>query len=73
MFKLVHDWLRNEENGRWMLVIDNAGDAAVLSPGGEGEDEDALKQHLSIYIFATKQARFSASDKPNQARGDAGR
>jgi tetratricopeptide (TPR) repeat protein len=32
VFKLVHDWLRNEKNGRWLLVLDNADDAGVLSP-----------------------------------------
>ncbi|RYN15404.1 hypothetical protein AA0112_g12764, partial [Alternaria arborescens] len=32
VFKLVHDWLRDAKNGRWLLVLDNADDAAVLSP-----------------------------------------
>ncbi|KAK7186084.1 TPR domain protein (kinesin light chain), partial [Paraphaeosphaeria sporulosa] len=32
VFKLVHDWLRNEKNGRWLLILDNADDAGVLSP-----------------------------------------
>ncbi|KAI0571336.1 hypothetical protein A1F96_08973 [Pyrenophora tritici-repentis] len=38
VFKLVHDWLRDAKNGRWLLVLDNADDAAVLSPtdGGSG-------------------------------------
>jgi hypothetical protein len=31
VLKLVHDWLRNEKNGRWLLVLDNADDAGVLS------------------------------------------
>ncbi|KAF2181395.1 hypothetical protein K469DRAFT_262846 [Zopfia rhizophila CBS 207.26] len=57
VFKLVHDWLRDEKNGRWLLVLDNADDAAVLSPpssssqktqayGGSG----GLRQHLSRYL-----------------------
>ncbi|KAI8930569.1 hypothetical protein NX059_012179 [Plenodomus lindquistii] len=46
VFKLVHDWLRDAKNGRWLLVLDNADDAAVLflTDGG------ALQQHLSRYI-----------------------
>lgn len=28
--KLVHDWLRDVRNGRWLLVLDNADDVAVL-------------------------------------------
>ena len=30
IFKLVHDWLRNEKNGKWFLVLDNCDDAGVL-------------------------------------------
>ncbi|KAI1664793.1 Kinesin light chain [Pyrenophora tritici-repentis] len=46
VFKLVHDWLRDEKGGRWLLVLDNADDAAVLSP----TDDGALQQHLRRYI-----------------------
>ncbi|TIA27933.1 hypothetical protein D6C78_10968, partial [Aureobasidium pullulans] len=31
VFKLVHDWLR-DKSGQWLLVLDNADDATVLSP-----------------------------------------
>ncbi|KAF2467718.1 uncharacterized protein BDR25DRAFT_233833, partial [Lindgomyces ingoldianus] len=31
VFKLVHDWLRDKSKARWLLVLDNADDAAVLS------------------------------------------
>ncbi|OCK97191.1 uncharacterized protein K441DRAFT_470289, partial [Cenococcum geophilum 1.58] len=30
VFKLARDWLRDEKNGRWLLVLDNADDAVVL-------------------------------------------
>ncbi|CZR51282.1 related to kinesin light chain [Phialocephala subalpina] len=30
IFKLVHDWLRDERNGKWFLVLDNADDARWL-------------------------------------------
>jgi TFIIF-interacting CTD phosphatase-like protein len=26
IFKLVHNWLRNEKNGKWLVVLDNADD-----------------------------------------------
>ena len=32
VFKLVHDWLRDKKNGQWLLVLDTADDADVLSP-----------------------------------------
>ncbi|OCK76426.1 HET-domain-containing protein [Lepidopterella palustris CBS 459.81] len=30
VFELVYGWLRNENNGKWLLVLDNADDAAAL-------------------------------------------
>jgi len=31
VFQLVYNWLRNEKSGKWLLVLDNADDTAVLS------------------------------------------
>jgi tetratricopeptide (TPR) repeat protein len=63
VFKLVHDWLRDAKHGRWLLVLDNADDAGVLSPlpintqtspadnGGTGSSSSsALQQRLSTYL-----------------------
>ena len=63
IFKLVHDWLRDERNGRWLLVVDNADDAGVLSApadnsqnsqtnGVASTDNGGLKlhHHLSTYL-----------------------
>ena len=42
MFELVHNWLRNEKNGKWLLVLDNADDAAALSlPTSNGQKTQA--------------------------------
>ncbi|KUL85456.1 hypothetical protein ZTR_06752 [Talaromyces verruculosus] len=30
IFKLVHDWLRDSKNGKWILVLDNVDDAHFL-------------------------------------------
>jgi tetratricopeptide (TPR) repeat protein len=38
VFELVYNWLRNEKNGKWLLVLDNADDAAALSlPANNGQ------------------------------------
>jgi hypothetical protein len=61
VFKLVRNWLRNEKNGPWLLVLDNADDADVLSPRpsnsrrSQPNDHDnssssALQQRLSSYL-----------------------
>jgi hypothetical protein len=30
IFQLVHDWLRNDRNGEWVLILDNVDDAGFL-------------------------------------------
>jgi tetratricopeptide (TPR) repeat protein len=60
VFKLVHDWLRDEKNGPWLLVLDNADDATVLSLRSSNSQKlptdhyndglNAPKQRLSRYL-----------------------
>ncbi|KAH7355907.1 P-loop containing nucleoside triphosphate hydrolase protein [Pyrenochaeta sp. MPI-SDFR-AT-0127] len=65
VFKTIHDWLRCENNGPWLLIIDNADDVAVLSPplnnsqkspaeNGSNGDSDTLQQHLSRHLPPSK-------------------
>jgi tetratricopeptide (TPR) repeat protein len=63
VFKLVHDWLRSEKNGRWLLVLDNADDAAVLSP----TDGGALQQHLSRYIPTSRHGSVLVTSRTKRA------
>jgi tetratricopeptide (TPR) repeat protein len=63
VFKLVHDWLRNERNGRWLLVLDNADDAAVFSP----KDSSALQQHLSRYIPFSRHGSVLVTSRTKRA------
>ncbi|CAN9251608.1 unnamed protein product [Alternaria alternata] len=61
VFKLVHDWLRDEKNGRWLLVLDNADDAAVLSP----TDGGAL--HLSRCIPSSRHGSVLVTSRTKRA------
>jgi hypothetical protein len=63
VFKLVHDWLRDAKNGRWLLVLDNADDAAVLSAAGDG----ALQQHLSRYIPSSRHGSVLVTSRTKRA------
>jgi tetratricopeptide (TPR) repeat protein len=49
IFELVRNWLRDEKNGEWLLVLDNADDSAVLDslPGRD-------QHHLSRYLPPSK-------------------
>ncbi|KAK5451874.1 hypothetical protein LTS15_007597 [Exophiala xenobiotica] len=57
IFKLVHDWLRNERHGKWVLILDNVDDAGFLvgsqSTGEEGHTQgldDGSARPLREYI-----------------------
>ncbi|KAH8724692.1 putative kinesin [Phaeosphaeriaceae sp. PMI808] len=49
IFELVRNWLRDEKNGEWLLVLDNADDSTVLGslPGRD-------QHHLSRYLPPSK-------------------
>ncbi|CAI9636435.1 unnamed protein product [Alternaria burnsii] len=63
VFKLVHDWLRDAKNGRWLLVLDNADDAAVLSP----TDGGSLRQHLSRCIPSSRHGSVLVTSRTKRA------
>lgn len=75
VFKLVDNWLREEKNGRWLLVLDNANDAAVLSPTDDGSklssssnsSGNALKQHLSRYLPSSKHGSVLVTSRTKRA------
>jgi len=57
IFKLVHDWLRDERKGKWVMILDNVDDAGFLLEahdtgqdgqvnGSEGRDSRPLASYL---------------------------
>jgi hypothetical protein len=57
IFKLVTQWLRDETKGRWVLVLDNLDDDAVLSTpqvtvarAQSGEVDGQLRRSLLAYL-----------------------
>jgi tetratricopeptide (TPR) repeat protein len=64
VFKLVHDWLRYAKNGRWLLVLDNADDAAVLS---SREGGSALQQHVSSYLPSNRHGSVLVTSRTKRA------
>ena len=43
IFKLMHDWLRDESKGRWILILDNVDDARFLVDAQPDNSENASK------------------------------
>ncbi|KAL9578554.1 MAG: hypothetical protein Q9203_007052, partial [Teloschistes exilis] len=59
--KLVHDWLRDRENGSWLLVLDNVDDVHLsqetgsADPGVQGTSVDnGIAQPMSAYLPHTQ-------------------
>ncbi|KAL5371985.1 hypothetical protein DPSP01_013848 [Paraphaeosphaeria sporulosa] len=77
VFKLVHDWLRDAKNGRWLLVLDNADDIAVFSARASGNRTDggncdcsngrALQQQLSRYLPTNKHGSVLVTSRTKRA------
>ena len=62
IFKLVHDWLCDKKNGRWLLVRDNVDDAGFLFesqsfiPTSQGTGEGGRQsQPLMTYLPRSSQ------------------
>ncbi|KAF9730017.1 TPR domain protein (kinesin light chain) [Paraphaeosphaeria minitans] len=66
VFRMVHDWLRDANNGRWLLVLDNADDAAVLSQA-DGGGGSALQQHLSRYLPSSRHGSVLVTSRTKRA------
>ncbi|KAF2813025.1 TPR-like protein [Mytilinidion resinicola] len=69
VLRLVHNWLCDESNGRWVMIVDNADDSAVFFPPhhgtqsagvsspGQAAVSDFLPQSLNGSILITSRSR----------------
>jgi tetratricopeptide (TPR) repeat protein len=65
---LVYNWLRNEGNGPWLMVLDNADDAGIFYPEGSWNDEPGKDtQRLSRYIPSTGHGLMLVTSRDRQA------
>jgi tetratricopeptide (TPR) repeat protein len=69
VFKLVHDWLCDTKNGPWLLVLDNADDAAVLAPIGDGRSSSSgtLQRHMSTYLPSSRHGSVLVTSRTKRA------
>lgn len=57
IFQLVHDWLWDEKNGKWALILDNVDDAGFLDAPSTDQDghtnsrESGNSQSLVLYLL----------------------
>ncbi|KAJ4367082.1 hypothetical protein N0V83_007612 [Neocucurbitaria cava] len=66
VFKLVHDWLRDEKHGAWLLVLDNTDDATVVCPPSSNSGS-GLRQPLSSYLPPSKHGSVLVTSRTKHA------
>lgn len=55
IFQLVHDWLRDYQKGKWILMLDNVDDASFLvqaqSVGRDGQRNDHIENSRPLITY----------------------
>ncbi|KAH7119994.1 hypothetical protein B0J11DRAFT_492136 [Dendryphion nanum] len=72
VFRLVHNWLRDEKHGKWLLVLDNADDAAVFPPTSkdrslQANEREGVTCHLSSCLPASKNGSVLVTSRTEAA------
>ncbi|KAJ4332642.1 hypothetical protein N0V95_009612 [Ascochyta clinopodiicola] len=68
VFQLVHNWLRNEENGKWLLVLDNVDDATVLAlPASSKDGAHATPRSFTSYLPPSKHGAVLVTSRTRTA------
>jgi hypothetical protein len=71
VFKLVHNWLRDENHGKWLLVLDGLDNAAVLYLRNDQKARDDIidytfKQYLLSYLPSSKHGSILITSRTKQ-------
>ncbi|OWY45267.1 TPR-like protein [Alternaria alternata] len=72
VLRLVHDWLRDEANGRWMMVVDNVDDVETFFPSRKrqrrGDEADASAQiPLATYLPQSRNGAILVTSRSQDA------
>jgi tetratricopeptide (TPR) repeat protein len=51
ILKLVHSWLCDEANGRWVMIIDNADDLGVFSRPSQRRNKDEVSSNAAASLL----------------------
>lgn len=65
--RLVSDWLSNEDNGSWLMVLDNADDRDLwLGPSPRKNSREKLSRPLIDYLPRGRHGRILITSRDNQ-------
>lgn len=70
ILRLIHDWLRSENNGPWLIILDNADDASVFFSGLISDTESAnasRRQPLNSYLPQSRNGKILITSRSRDA------
>jgi hypothetical protein len=70
VLRLVSDWLCNETNGQWMMVVDNVDDVQMFFPSRERQGDEAhvsLQTPLAIYLPQSRNGSILITSRSKDA------
>lgn len=72
VLRLVHDWLRDEANGQWVMVVDNVDDVETFFPSRkcqrQGDEADASAQKpLATYLPQSRNGAILVTSRSQDA------
>ncbi|CAN9418408.1 unnamed protein product [Alternaria alternata] len=72
VLRLVHDWLRDEANGQWVMIVDNVDDIETFFPSRkrqrQGDETDASAQiPLATYLPQSRNGAILVTSRSQDA------
>jgi tetratricopeptide (TPR) repeat protein len=70
VLRLVSNWLCNETNGQWMMVVDNVDDVQMFFPSRERQGDEAhvsLQTPLAIYLPQSRNGSILITSRSKDA------
>ena len=72
VLRLVHDWLRDEANGRWVMVVDNVDDVETFYASRKrqrhvNETDDSAQIPLATYLPQSRNGAILVTSRSQDA------
>jgi tetratricopeptide (TPR) repeat protein len=67
VLRLVSDWLRDEANGRWFMIVDNADNVETFSPSGKGKADASAQVPLATYLPQSRNGAILVTSRSKDA------
>jgi hypothetical protein len=67
VLRLVSDWLRNEANGGWFMIVDNADNVETFYPWGKSTADASAQASLATYLPQSRHGAILVTSRSKDA------